>query len=87
MVIAGFSNPFVSAFYLLAVGLLAMHLSHGISSLFQTLGLTTAKLRPLFERAGRIIALVIFLGYASIPLSVLLGILRYPHVSLSPFVH
>ena len=87
MVIAGFSNPFVSAFYLLAVGLLAMHLSHGISSLFQTLGLTTAKLRPLFERAGRIIALVIFLGYASIPLSVLLGILRYPHVSLCPFVH
>ncbi len=87
MVIAGFSNPFVSAFYLLAVGLLAMHLSHGIASLFQTLGLTTAKLRPFFERAGRLIALLIFLGYASIPLAVLLGILRYPHAALCPLCH
>lgn len=85
MMIAGFSNPFVSAFYILAVGLLSMHLSHGISSLFQTLGLTTAKLRPLFERGGRLIAWLIFLGFASIPLSVLLGILRYPHAALCPF--
>ena len=52
MVIAGFSNPFVSGFYLIAIGLLALHLSHGIASLFQTLGLTTAKLRPLFEIGG-----------------------------------
>ena len=34
MVIAGFSNPFVTGFYILAIGLLAMHLSHGIASLF-----------------------------------------------------
>ncbi len=87
MLIAAFSNPFISAFYILSVGLLAMHLSHGIASLFQTLGLTSAKLRPLFERGGRIVAWIIFAGYASIPLAVLLGILRYPHASACSFCH
>ena len=78
MIIAGFSNPFVSAFYILAIGLLAMHLSHGIASLFQTLGVTTAKLRPVFEQGGRLIAWVIFAGYVSIPLAVFFHLLRYP---------
>jgi len=87
MVIAGFSNPLISGFYILAIGLLAMHLSHGIASLFQTLGLTTAKLRPLFEKAGRIVAWVIFIGFVSIPLAVLLGILRFPQVAACPFCH
>lgn len=80
MVVAGFSSPFVSGFYILAIGLLAMHLSHGIASLFQTLGITTAKMRPLFEKWGRLVAWVIFAGYVSIPLAVFFGILRYPAV-------
>jgi succinate dehydrogenase / fumarate reductase cytochrome b subunit len=87
MVIAGFSNPFVTGFYMIAIGLLAMHLSHGIASLFQTLGITTAKMRPLFERAGRIVAWVIFVGYVSIPLAVFFGILSYPHVARCSLCH
>ena len=78
MVIAGFSNPFVTGFYILAIGLLAMHLSHGIASLFQTLGITTAKMRPVFEKGGRTIAWLLFAGYISIPLAVFFGILRFP---------
>ena len=39
MVIAGFSNPIVSASYIFAMGLLCMHLSHGFFSLFQSLGI------------------------------------------------
>lgn len=81
MVIAGFSSPWVSGFYVIAIGLLAMHLSHGIASLFQTLGITTAKLRPHFERGGLIVAWIIFAGYISIPLAVLLGFLRFPAVA------
>lgn len=83
MVIAGFSSPFVTGFYLLAIGLLAMHLSHGIASLFQTLGITTARMRPLFEKGGRAIAWIIFAGYVSIPLAVFFGILRYPAAACS----
>ncbi len=70
MLVSGFQNPFVAGFYLLSVGFLALHLSHGIASLFQTLGLTSKKLRPRFEIAGRIIAWAFFFGYASIPLAV-----------------
>ena len=49
MMILGFQNKAASGFYIVAVGLLAMHLNHGIGSLFQTLGLNSAKLRPLWE--------------------------------------
>lgn len=73
MVVVGFSNPLVSTFYIISLALLAFHLSHGIASLFQTLGLTNKKLQPVFQIAGRVIAWGLFLGFSSIPVSVLLG--------------
>ena len=76
MLLAAFSNPWVVGFYFLSVGSLAMHLSHGIGSLFQTLGLTTEKLRKRFQCAGIIIAWAFFVGYMSIPVSVFLKILH-----------
>ena len=76
MVVTAFSCPLVSGFYLIAVGLLGMHLSHGIASLFQTLGLSNQKLRPVFERGGLILAWILFVGFASIPASVLLGLVK-----------
>ena len=39
MMVAGFSNPWVSGFYVLAVGLLCFHLSHGVGAMFSSLGL------------------------------------------------
>ena len=39
MMVLGFSSPLVSGFYILAMFLLALHLSHGSSSFFQSLGL------------------------------------------------
>jgi len=71
MVVLGFSNPLISGFYILGVFLLAMHLSHGVGSLFQTLGLTNRKIEPIFVTGGKILATILFLGYASIPLSIL----------------
>ena len=71
MMVRGFQVPVVSLFYLLGVGLLAMHLNHGIMSMGQTLGLNTGKLRPLWEKGGPALSWLIFLGYASIPLAVL----------------
>lgn len=87
MVVSAFSCPLISGFYILAIGLLAMHLSHGIGSLFQTLGITSAKMRPVFERGGKIIAIVLFLGYVSIPTAVLLGILHVPSLPSCPACH
>ena len=76
MMIRGFENPWASGFYIVAVGLLAMHLNHGIGSLFQTLGLNSAKLRPLWEKGGAAVSWLIFLGYAAIPVAVLTGVVK-----------
>ena len=78
MVIHGFKNVPISIFYILALTLLASHLSHGISSLLQTFGLSNKKLHPLIENAGAIIAWALWLGYVSLPISVLLGFVKLP---------
>ena len=72
MIKIGFSQPLVSAFYILAVGLLCLHLSHGVSAMFQSLGLKNHVYAPLIDKAAQIIAFVLFLGYVSIPISVLM---------------
>ncbi len=76
VVVTGFQNPFVCLFYLLSVFLLCLHLSHGFSSFIQTLGLTTRGLAPRLALGGRVLAWAIFVGYASIPVAVLLDILK-----------
>jgi len=73
MMILGFSKPLVSGFYLLGVGLLCLHLSHGLSSMFQSIGWKNDSYRPILDQAARWLALVIFLGYSSIPVAILLG--------------
>ena len=72
MMIIGFSKPLVSVFYVIAVGLLCLHLSHGLSAMFQSLGLKNHVYAPLIDKGSKAIALVLFLGYAAIPISVLL---------------
>lgn len=76
MVVAGFSNPLVSGFYILSMALLCAHLSHGFSSVFQTLGLSTQRTKAIFKTVGIAYALVIFVGNISIPISVLTGFVK-----------
>lgn len=74
MMIVGFSNIWVSAFYILGVGLLCLHLSHGISAMFQSVGLKNKVYGPFLDKAARVIAWILFIGYSSIPVAVLLGL-------------
>ena len=76
MVVAGFGNLPVSLIYIVGLFLLTMHLSHGIGSLFQTLGVSNRTTRPLIETVTRAYAWLLFLGYISIPLSVLTGLVK-----------
>ena len=76
MVIAGFSNPLIALTYVFAMLVLGYHLSHGIASVFQTAGWATTNTLPKYEWASRIIAFVLIAGYISIPVSILLGIVR-----------
>jgi len=76
MTILGFSNPWVTAFYIISMGLLCLHLSHGVSSSFQSLGLRNkANVRGV-QRFAQIAALVIFIGNCSIPISILTGVVK-----------
>ena len=73
MMVVGFSNLWVSGFYILGLALLSLHLSHGASSMFQSLGWKNDAYRPFLDRAAHVIAAVIFLGYISIPVAILCG--------------
>jgi succinate dehydrogenase / fumarate reductase cytochrome b subunit len=73
MMVAGFSQPLVSCFYIVAMGLLCLHLSHGVSATFQSVGFKNDVYGPWIDRFAKIAAGVIFLGYISIPVAVMLG--------------
>jgi succinate dehydrogenase / fumarate reductase cytochrome b subunit len=73
MMVVGFNNVWVSGFYILGVGLLCLHLSHGISSMFQSLGWKNQSYGPCLDKGARWFAALIFLGYVSIPIAILLG--------------
>ena len=73
MMLKGFSNFWVSMFYLVAMALLCLHLSHGLSSMFQSIGFKNQQYRACLDRSAWIVALVIFLGYSSIPIAILCG--------------
>jgi succinate dehydrogenase / fumarate reductase cytochrome b subunit len=73
MMVVGFSNPLVSGFYALGLAMLCLHLSHGASSMFQSLGWKNEAYRPFLDNAARVVAVLIFIGYTSIPIAILCG--------------
>ena len=58
---------FWTLFYIAGVIVVAVHVSHGFWSGFQTLGLNHPKYMPLVERVGIVFSLIIGIGFASIP--------------------
>jgi len=76
MMVHGFSNYWVSGFYVLSIGLLCIHLSHGTSAMFQSLGLKNAAYECVIDRLAKIMAILIFLGYISIPIAILAGVVK-----------
>ena len=76
MMIAGFEVWWVSAFYILATGLLCMHLIHGVSSMFQSVGLRNQLWRKRLDRLALIYGVVVFLGFAVIPVASMAGMLK-----------
>jgi succinate dehydrogenase / fumarate reductase cytochrome b subunit len=71
MVYLGFSCPIVAIFYIVAVGLLTIHLWHGADSMFQTVGFRNERWSACLRRAVGLFCLVYFLGSAAVPGAVL----------------
>lgn len=63
-----FDNPLIVVVYVIGQIVLALHLWHGFQSAFQTLGFNHPKYTPIIKGLGKIIAIVIPVGFAIIPL-------------------
>ena len=88
MVVLGFQNVVVSLFYILAVGLLSLHLLHGTDSMFQTLGWRSSRWSGALRKICIVFATVYFLGNLAIPGAVLLGKLQpHPDAPVAAAIH
>ncbi len=76
MVVRSFQHVGISAAYVIALTALALHLTHGIQSSFQTWGLNNDRTLPVFETSGTFAAVILFLWYTAIPVAVVVGILK-----------
>jgi succinate dehydrogenase / fumarate reductase, cytochrome b subunit len=74
--VAGFQVWWVSVWYIFAIILLGFHLRHGIWSMFQSVGYNQPQHTPLLKKAAYVIAVLIVLGYISIPISILTGFVK-----------
>ncbi len=75
-VVVGFQSPLVVGFYLVAMAALGLHLFHGGSSMFQSLGLAHPSYDPGRQRLMRVLGVLVALGFAAVPLGVLVGVIR-----------
>ena len=75
-VVGSFQRAGIAALYVVGVLGLGLHLYHGIESSIQTEGLNNDRTLPVVVRTGMAISVVLFLMYAAIPVSILMGILK-----------
>lgn len=70
LVIEVFSQPGYVVWYVIALLALGMHLSHGVESLFQTMGVNHPKYNCAIKIFGRAYALIVLAGFLSQPIYV-----------------
>ncbi|MFC7385950.1 succinate dehydrogenase cytochrome b subunit [Sphaerisporangium rhizosphaerae] len=77
-VIAGFdpSRWWVTAFYVVALIMIGLHLRHGLWSAFQTLGLAGGRSRHLLNAGAAVLAAVLVLGFLAVPIAVTIGAVK-----------
>jgi succinate dehydrogenase / fumarate reductase cytochrome b subunit len=75
MMIYGFSNPILAILYIVAQLFLMLHLSHGVASIFQTLGLNTPRLQSTWKCLGWAVTFIVGIGNIAMVVAVWLGML------------
>ena len=75
-VAAGLGNPLVVIFYELALAALGLHLYHGIWSSGRSLGVSPPSPHPLKRQLALVLSVLIWAGFAVIPIAVSAGALR-----------
>ena len=64
----------ISLLYVAAMVTLFLHLSHGIQSIFQSIGLSNDKVLPQYAALGKALSVLFLLGYSAIPVLILAGV-------------
>jgi succinate dehydrogenase / fumarate reductase cytochrome b subunit len=72
MVTTAFIDPIFTTIYVIGSLAMILHLSHGVQSIFQTLGISHLKYTPFIKLGGWIIALAM-VAFALLPLIFLFG--------------
>ena len=75
MVLSSFRHTWIALMYVAAMIVLFLHLKHGIQSFFQTLGVSNDRTLPSYEALAKVLSVVFLVGYCSIPVTILAGIL------------
>jgi len=75
-IVGSFRIWWVSAFYVIAMIALGLHLYHGAWSSIRTLGYAKSTPNPLHRKLALAVAAIVWLGFTIIPLAVLAGFLR-----------
>lgn len=73
--VIGLSNPIVALAYIVAMIMLGLHLRHGIWSMFQSIGISHPTYTPRLKTLAALVAAAIVVGYVSIPLAILTGMI------------
>jgi succinate dehydrogenase / fumarate reductase cytochrome b subunit len=76
MIKTAFSCAAMAGFYVLGVGALGFHLSHGVRAMVESLGLRMETWASRIDKTSTVVACLLFLGFASVPLAVLTGVLK-----------
>ena len=71
--VQSFNQWWLVVIYVAAMAALALHLYHGTWSVFQTFGTNNRRWDPIVRRSATAVAAVIFLGFVSVPIGVLVG--------------
>jgi succinate dehydrogenase / fumarate reductase, cytochrome b subunit len=74
--VASFTNPFVTAFYVIALVLLGMHLRHGIWSATQTLGQSNKRRERTVNAFAIGFSTLLIAGFLVVPLAIAIGAVR-----------
>src|SRR5437762_10745296 len=67
--------PFAVA-YIIAMILIGFHLSHGIWSMFQSVGFSHPRYTPMIKKFAAIFSWILIAGFISVPIAVLTGLAR-----------
>lgn len=75
-VVGGFRVGWVAAVYLVSMALIGLHVWHGAWASLRSLGLSRASRRPKHRPIAWILAILLWAGFTSIPIAVLLGVVH-----------